>query len=286
MQQLFLLLPERERLCEQIPSLAASTVATDAPHAWAKLLGCPALSKSVLVALAREQMAPGEVALLCEFVQLQEQGLQIVDSLLLEQSQTLLDAWSKRLDVPSRIMAHPSGHHLVILPSGPFTPETRLFSVDTLSADLSDSYPRGPGSELLHTWMNLSMEVFAEHSQHAVTNLWFSSIGQLPAWDRSTWAYAEQTGEFLVLSEWQRGLANWLGWQGTEYQANDLEQISDFLLTQERTTQVFAAQLPPPTETEEPTVWAQTVEALLTQAKQRFPAGLSIGWYENDTYCW
>lgn len=285
MQQLFLLLPQREALCQHIPSLAEHPVveAALALPAWAKLLDAPLVSKSVLIAISRGQIKEGEIALLCEFVCLQEDGLQLATSISLEDSQRLLDAWASRLEVSYRAVADASGHHLVILPAAPFTAETRLVPADDLTPDLSDSYPRGPGSEVLHHWLNLSMEVCAESQTPDVTTLWFSDIGHFPRLDRNQFKRTNTAGRFFTQHEWQRGLAKWLGWQATDYQ--DLAQLTKTLNASEAADNL-AVQIPPPSSGYDNDLWCQTVAAFLTDTLEQFAGEAHIGWYKNQDYSW
>jgi 2,3-bisphosphoglycerate-independent phosphoglycerate mutase len=106
------------------------------------------------------------------------------------------------------------------------------FSSDTLATpphDLTDKsvlddYPRGPGSDLLVSWMTTSMEVFKHHPVNVsreregmlpATNVWLWGLGMAPQFAPFQELFGIR-GTMITAVDLLRGLASLIGWSTIE----------------------------------------------------------------------
>jgi len=107
----------------------------------------------------------------------------------------------------------------------PFSPDTQTVPPhDLTDKSVLDSYPRGPGSDLLSRLMAESVGVFAEHpvnvarrlrGQLPATNVWLWGLGSTPRLPRFAERYGKQ-GAMITAVDLLRGLAVLLGWRRIE----------------------------------------------------------------------
>jgi len=104
----------------------------------------------------------------------------------------------------------------------PFTRDTRTIPPhDLTDKSVEDAYPRGPGSDLLCRWMELSEQVFAEHPVNQqrrqqgrlpATHVWLWGLGQSPALTSFQERFGVR-GAMITAVDLLRGLARLVGWQ-------------------------------------------------------------------------
>jgi len=107
----------------------------------------------------------------------------------------------------------------------PFSPDTQTVPPhDLTDKSVLDSYPRGPGSDLLSHLMAESVGVFAAHPVNAArlqrgqlpaTNIWLWGQGGTPRLARFADRYGKQ-GAMITAVDLMRGLAVLLGWRRIE----------------------------------------------------------------------
>ncbi|HEX6960905.1 MAG TPA: cofactor-independent phosphoglycerate mutase [Lacipirellula sp.] len=107
----------------------------------------------------------------------------------------------------------------------PFTHETRSTPPhDLTDQSITDDFPRGPGSDLLVSLMEKSVELFRDHPVNVVrqgygkltaTNVWLWGLGRAPALERFDRAYGVH-GAMITAVDLLRGLATLVGWQNIE----------------------------------------------------------------------
>jgi 2,3-bisphosphoglycerate-independent phosphoglycerate mutase len=107
----------------------------------------------------------------------------------------------------------------------PFTHETRTTPPhDLTDRTISDDFPRGPGSHLLVSLMEKSVELFRDHPVNVVrqgygklaaTNVWLWGLGRAPTLERFDRAYGVH-GAMITAVDLLRGLATLVGWQNIE----------------------------------------------------------------------
>jgi 2,3-bisphosphoglycerate-independent phosphoglycerate mutase len=107
----------------------------------------------------------------------------------------------------------------------PFSPDTQTTPPhDLTDRSVLDSYPRGPGSELLNRLMAESVAIFADHPVNArrraagklpATNIWLWGLGSTPRLEPFAQRYGIQ-GAMITAVDLLRGLAVLLGWRRIE----------------------------------------------------------------------
>jgi 2,3-bisphosphoglycerate-independent phosphoglycerate mutase len=110
-------------------------------------------------------------------------------------------------------------------PTAPFSRDTRTIPPhDLTDQSVLDSYPRGPGSDLLNRLMADSIEVFAEHPVNVArraagklpaTNVWLWGLGSTPRLPPFAQRYGVQ-GAMITAVDLLRGLAALIGWRRIE----------------------------------------------------------------------
>jgi 2,3-bisphosphoglycerate-independent phosphoglycerate mutase len=104
----------------------------------------------------------------------------------------------------------------------PFTSETRTIPPhDLTDKTVADSFPRGPGSDLLNRLMTQSEEVFADHPVNRdrraagklpATNVWLWGLGKTPKLAPFHKLHGKR-GAMITAVDLLRGLAALIGWQ-------------------------------------------------------------------------
>ena len=107
----------------------------------------------------------------------------------------------------------------------PFSRETRCTPPhDLTDKSIADDFPRGPGCDLLHDWMSLTVELFRDHpinrarragGKLPATNVWLWGLGKAPAL-KSFLEFHGKQGAMITAVDLLRGLARLLGWQVIE----------------------------------------------------------------------
>ena len=107
----------------------------------------------------------------------------------------------------------------------PFSMDTRATPPhDLTDKSVLDSYPRGPGGELLNRLMAESVSIFADHPANArrraagklpATNIWLWGLGSTPRLTPFAQRYGIQ-GAMITAVDLLRGLAVLLGWRRIE----------------------------------------------------------------------
>jgi 2,3-bisphosphoglycerate-independent phosphoglycerate mutase len=107
----------------------------------------------------------------------------------------------------------------------PFSRDTRTTPPhDLTDRSVLDSYPRGPGSDLLNRLMGESVAVFADHPTNLrrrdagklpATNVWLWGLGSAPRLESFASRYGIQ-GAMITAVDLLRGLAVLLGWRRIE----------------------------------------------------------------------
>jgi len=109
--------------------------------------------------------------------------------------------------------------------AAPFSPDTRATPPhDLTDKSVLDSYPRGPGSDLLNQLMTESVAIFADHPTNVrrqqagrlpATNIWLWGQGSTPRLTPFARRYGIQ-GAMITAVDLLRGLAMLLGWRRIE----------------------------------------------------------------------
>lgn len=104
----------------------------------------------------------------------------------------------------------------------PFTPETRTTAPhDLTDQSVADSFPRGPGSDLLTRLMTQSDELFANHPVNVkrreagklpATNVWLWGLGRTPKLAPFAQLHGKR-GVMITAVDLLRGLAALIGWE-------------------------------------------------------------------------
>lgn len=107
----------------------------------------------------------------------------------------------------------------------PFTMEMKATPPhDLTDKSVLDSYPRGPGSDVLNGLMAATIELFADHpinkrrvaeGRLPATNVWLWGIGKAPKLQPFAAAYGPQ-GAMITAVDLLRGLASLIGWRRIE----------------------------------------------------------------------
>jgi 2,3-bisphosphoglycerate-independent phosphoglycerate mutase len=107
----------------------------------------------------------------------------------------------------------------------PFSAETRATPPhDLTDRSITDDFPRGPGSDLLVSLMEKSVELFRDHPVNVVrqgygklsaTNIWLWGLGKAPALAPFKQNYGVQ-GAMITAVDLLRGLAALVGWPRIE----------------------------------------------------------------------
>jgi 2,3-bisphosphoglycerate-independent phosphoglycerate mutase len=104
----------------------------------------------------------------------------------------------------------------------PFTHETRTIAPhDLTDKSVADSFPRGPGSDLLNRLMTQSEEVFANHPVNfrrrqagklPASNVWLWGLGRTPKLAPFAQLHGKR-GAMITAVDLLRGLAALIGWE-------------------------------------------------------------------------
>lgn len=107
----------------------------------------------------------------------------------------------------------------------PFTMDMRATPPhDLTDKSVLDSFPRGPGSDVLNELMTATTKLFADHSVNKkrlangklpATNVWLWGIGKAPKLQPFAEAYGPQ-GAMITAVDLLRGLASLVGWKRIE----------------------------------------------------------------------
>lgn len=107
----------------------------------------------------------------------------------------------------------------------PFTWDTRCTPPhDLTDRSVIDDYPRGPGCELLHHWMEASAPLLASHPINQkrmaqghlpATHIWLWGCGKAPALPSFSDRF-QKTGAMITAVDLLRGLARLMGWNVIE----------------------------------------------------------------------
>lgn len=107
----------------------------------------------------------------------------------------------------------------------PFSMETRATPPhDLTDKSITEDFPRGPGSDVLVSLMEKSVELFKDHPVNVVrqgygklpaTNVWLWGLGRAPTLERFDLAYGVH-GAMITAVDLLRGLATLVGWKRIE----------------------------------------------------------------------
>ena len=109
--------------------------------------------------------------------------------------------------------------------AAPFSMETRATPPhDLTDKSITEDFPRGPGSDVLVSLMEKSVELFKDHPANVVrqgygklpaTNIWLWGLGRAPTLERFDLAYGVH-GAMITAVDLLRGLATLVGWKRIE----------------------------------------------------------------------
>ena len=109
--------------------------------------------------------------------------------------------------------------------AAPFSMETRATPPhDLTDKSITEDFPRGPGSDVLVSLMEKSVELFKDHPVNVVrqgygklpaTNVWLWGLGRAPTLERFDRAYGVH-GAMITAVDLLRGLATLVGWKRIE----------------------------------------------------------------------
>ena len=109
--------------------------------------------------------------------------------------------------------------------AAPFSMETRATPPhDLTDKSITEDFPRGPGSDVLVSLMEKSVELFKDHPVNVVrqgygklpaTNVWLWGLGRAPTLERFDLAYGVH-GAMITAVDLLRGLATLVGWKRIE----------------------------------------------------------------------
>jgi 2,3-bisphosphoglycerate-independent phosphoglycerate mutase len=109
--------------------------------------------------------------------------------------------------------------------AAPFSMETRATPPhDLTDKSITEDFPRGPGSDVLVSLMEKSVELFKDHPVNVVrqgygklpaTNIWLWGLGRAPTLERFELAYGVH-GAMITAVDLLRGLATLVGWKRIE----------------------------------------------------------------------
>ena len=107
----------------------------------------------------------------------------------------------------------------------PFTIETRCTPPhDLTDQDVTDDFPRGPGSDLLNQLMESSIDCFHDHpvnrarlaaGKRPATNIWLWGLGRTPTLPSFQSQFGAQ-GQMITAVDLLRGIARLIGWECIE----------------------------------------------------------------------
>jgi 2,3-bisphosphoglycerate-independent phosphoglycerate mutase len=109
--------------------------------------------------------------------------------------------------------------------AAPFSMETRATPPhDLTDKSITEDFPRGPGSDVLVSLMEKSVDLFKDHPVNVVrqgygklpaTNIWLWGLGRAPTLERFDLAYGVH-GAMITAVDLLRGLATLVGWKRIE----------------------------------------------------------------------
>ncbi len=180
-------------------------------------------------------LGPSDWAIRCNLVTIQNQQMQdfTAGHISTEEARELLAALQEALPadaaghwqfvpgVSYRNLLIYRGHDAQAL----FSRETRTTPPhDLTDKSVEDDYPRGPGSDVLYAWMELSERVFSQHpvnrrrrslGKRAATHVWLWGLGQAPRLESFEARFGVR-GAMITAVDLLRGLARLIGWRVIE----------------------------------------------------------------------
>jgi 2,3-bisphosphoglycerate-independent phosphoglycerate mutase len=177
-------------------------------------------------------LGPEDWAVRCNLVTVEDQVMRdfTAGHISSDEGAQLIRALNERLG-SEHIQFYPgvSYRNLLVYRAGerpaPFSRDTRTTPPhDLTDQPVLDSYPRGPGSDLLNQLMTDSIEVFAEHPVNVArraagklpaTNVWLWGLGSTPRLPPFAEVYGVQ-GAMITAVDLLRGLAALIGWRRIE----------------------------------------------------------------------
>jgi len=178
------------------------------------------------------ELGPEDWAVRCNLVTIEDQVMRdfTAGHISNEDGAELIRAAQERLGT-DRLRFYPGVSYrnlLVYRGAGlppPFSPDTQTTPPhDLTDRSVLDSYPRGPGGELLNRLMAESVAIFADHPANArrraagklpATNIWLWGLGSTPRLEPFAKRYGIQ-GAMITAVDLLRGLAVLLGWRRIE----------------------------------------------------------------------
>ena len=178
------------------------------------------------------ELAPEDWAIRCNLVTVTDQTMQdfTADHISTEEATQLLATAQEELGGDGLEFVPGVSYRNLLLWRGaqrpaPFTMDLRATPPHDLTGkSVLDSFPRGPGSNVLNQLMSATCELFADHSVNKkriaagklpATNVWLWGIGRAPKLQPFTEAYGPQ-GAMITAVDLLRGLASLVGWQRIE----------------------------------------------------------------------
>lgn len=175
------------------------------------------------------ELGPDDWAVRCNLVTIEDQSMRdfTAGHISTEEAAELMRAMQEQLG-SDRVQFFPgvSYRNLMVCRGAgqavPFSPDTRTVPPhDLTDKSVLDSYPRGPGSDLLHQLMADSVSVFADHPVNVrrrqagklpATNVWLWGQGSTPRLASFAERYGKR-GAMITAVDLLRGLAVLLGWK-------------------------------------------------------------------------
>lgn len=173
-------------------------------------------------------MGPDDWAIRCNLVNVQDQVMKDFTSghISSDEAKQLMATAASNTEDCLEFVSGVSYRNLMIFRgddrSAPFTAETRSsLPHDLTDQTVADSFPRGPGSDLLSNLMQQSFDWFSDHEinknrvangQTAATNIWLWGQGQMPSLPSFEQTHSVK-GAIITAVDLLRGLGRLIGWE-------------------------------------------------------------------------
>ena len=179
-------------------------------------------------AAAEIELGANDWAVRCNLVNVQDQVMKdfTAGHISTEEARQLLKTANTNTDDCMEFVSGVSYRNLLIYRGdespAPFTSETRTFLPhDLTDQSVADSFPRGPGSEVLTDLMQYSVGWFSDHDvnkkrtasdQSTATNIWLWGQGQSPKLPSFKETHSIN-GAMITAVDLLRGLGRLIGWE-------------------------------------------------------------------------
>ena len=179
-------------------------------------------------AAAKLNLGPNDWAVRCNLVNIQDQVMKdfTAGQISTEEAGQLLATATETTEECIEFATGVSYRNLLIYRGdekpAPFTTETRSTQPhDLTDQSVADSFPRGPGSDLLASLMQESVDWFSNHevnqkrihnAQPTATNIWLWGQGQMPTLPSFQETHS-LNGAIITAVNLLRGLGHLIGWE-------------------------------------------------------------------------